>query len=124
MPPTPKAKKSEKWYAWTELRNGGKAEKITVAGGRGERFVVTERYTHPAGEEVSQSDLGGIDDATWNSWIAGGSVRNYPMPEGVDDYTSPSQAFVANISTGEGEVDLDKLMELGLTNPAAGGYVE
>ena len=70
MPPTPsaekpKAKKSEKYYAWTELRNGGEADRIPVAGGRSERFVVQSRNTLKAGEEVSQSDLGGIEDAQW-----------------------------------------------------------
>jgi hypothetical protein len=124
MPPTPRAKANTgKMYAWTELRNGGEAERILVAGGRGERFVVKSRNIVKQGEEVSQSDLG-VDDETWQSWIDGGSVRPYPMPTGTDEYTSPTQALLAQMSTGEGEVDIDKLMELGLSNPAAGGFAK
>jgi len=118
MPPTPKAEKKSKWYAWTELRNGGEAGQIDVAGGRGQRFVIKSRNIVKQGEEVSQTDLG-VDDATWQSWIDGGSVRDYPLPEGTDEYTSPSQAFLKNLSTGQGELDLDKLMAMGLSHPAA-----
>lgn len=114
----------ETYYAWTELRNGGEAEKISVAGGRGERFVVKSRNIINQGEEVSQSDLGGIDDATWQQWIDSGAIRTYPLPEGVDEYTSPTQAFLKNVTTGSGEVDVDKLMELGLSHPAGGAYAE
>lgn len=107
-------------YAWTELRNGGEAERLLVAGGRGERFVVKNRNVIKEGEEVSQDDIG-VDDETWEHWQEIGSVRSYPKPEGVDDYTSASQALVANLSSG-GELDLEKLMEMGITNPAEGGY--
>lgn len=125
MPPTPTketAKKSSgKMYAWTALHNGGEAERMPVAGGRSERYVVKSRNIVPAGEEVSQSDLG-CDDDYWQHLQDTGSVRPYPFPDGVDEYTSPSQAFVASISTGTGEVDTNKLMELGLSNAAEGGY--
>ena len=117
MPPAGK-KKSDKMYAWTELRNGGEAGQIDVAGGRGQRFVIKSRNIVKQGEEVSQADLG-VDDAMWQEWIDSGSIRNYPLPEGTDAYTSPAQAFVSNISTGRGDLDVNKIMELGLSHPAA-----
>jgi hypothetical protein len=127
MPPTPTketAKKpSGKMYAWTEIRYGGEAEKIPVAGGRSERFVVKSRNVIPLGDEVSQSDID-ADDDYWQHLQDEGIVRPYPLPEGTDEYTSPTQAFLGGVSTGTGEVDIDKLMELGLTNPTAGAYVE
>lgn len=108
-------------YAWTALHNGGEGERMAIAGGRSERYVVKSRNITPQGDEVSQSDLD-VDDDYWQHLQDIGSVRPYPMPKGVDDYTSPQQAFLADISTGTGEVDTDKLMEMGLSNPSEGGY--
>lgn len=107
-------------YAWTRITNGGKANKIPVAGGRGERYVVESRNVVSEGSEVTQADIG-VDDAQWQEWIDRGVLRSYPKPEGTDDYTSASQAFVAGVASG-GEFDIDKLMEMGLTNPAEGGF--
>lgn len=118
MPPTPK-KSSDKMFAWTPIRLGGEGELIPTAGGRGQRYIVKSRKIIALGDEVSKSDAD-VDDEVWQHWIDEGIVRPYPLPEGTDEYTSPSQAFLASVSTGKGEVDVDKLMEMGLSNPAAG----
>lgn len=112
-------------YAWTAIHNGGEGEMVDVAsaGGRNRRYVIKSRNITPAGAEVTQKDLD-VDDETWQHFIDEGIVRDYPYPEGTDDYTSPSQAFLAGVSTGTGEVDINKLMDLGLSNPAAGAYEE
>lgn len=110
-------------YAWTQIRFGGEGSLQDLPTGRGQRYVITKRNVVQQGDEISQSDVD-VDDETWESWVENGVVRPYPLPEGTDDYTSPSQAFLAGVSTGKGEVDIDKLMELGLTNPAPGGYAE
>lgn len=104
-------------YAWTEIRYGGEGSLQEMSTGRGQRYVITKRNIVKQGDEVSQSDVD-VDDETWQHWQDEGIVRSYPMPEGMDEYTSASQAFLSGISTGRGEVDIDKLMELGLSNPA------
>ena len=110
-------KKKGKMFAWTELRLGGEGKLIDIGGGRAQRYVIHKRNIVAQGSEVSQSDLG-VDDETWDRWVEDGVLRSYPLPEGTDEYTSPSQAFLRGVSTGAGEVDIDKLMELGLANPA------
>lgn len=124
MPPTPaKEKKSGKMYAWTDILYGGEGEIQKIAGGRQERYVITKRNRVKQGDEVSQSDVD-VDDETWEAWVESGIVRPYPLPDGTDDYTSPSQAFLASVSTGKGEVDTNKLMELGLANAQPGAYAK
>lgn len=101
-------------YAWTDIRNGGEVEK-REAGGR-LMNVVMSRNIIKAGTTVSQSDLG-VDDAEWQRLHDEGIVRDYPQPEGTDEFTSPTQAFISSIVTETGEVDVDQLLNMGLQNP-------
>lgn len=106
-----------KWYAWSELRNGGETKEINLPQG-GTRQVLVKRNSVAYGEEVTMAKIG-CSKEDWERWIEGGSVRNYPPPKGVGDYTSASEAFMADLLNDRGDVDVNKLMELGLSHPPA-----
>lgn len=105
-----------KWYAWSNLQGGGKVEDVQTPTGA-IKHVVVERNIIPLGSEVSKAKLK-LSDEEWDGLIAGGSVRNYPVPAEADEYTSPTQAVVRRISSG-GEIDQNVLLELALSNPPA-----
>jgi hypothetical protein len=103
-------------YAWSRIWAGGEVDVIETSGG-GSRNVVTSRNEAVPGAEVSQSDLG-VSDEEWQNLQDIGAVRPYPFPEGTDETTSPQQAFLASISTSEGEIDANLLMEMSLAGAA------
>lgn len=104
-----------KYYAWSDLRNGGKVEEIGTPGG-GRRMVVLERNITPRGEEVSASKLD-ISKKEFEALVESGSIRPYPLPEEASDTLSPAQAVLARLALPGGEVNQDMLMELALKHP-------
>ena len=104
-------------YAWTELRFGGEVEQRPASGNRFVN-VVTKRNVIARGEKVTQKDVG-VTDEEWQSWIDGGSVREYPLPKGADEYTSPAAVIVADLVDDDGNIDINKLIESGLAQPEA-----
>lgn len=104
-----------KWYAWSECRNGGKTKEIQLPQG-GTRTVLESRNSIAYGQEITKAKLG-VDDDAWNRLIEIGSIRDYPPPEGTDEYTSASQAFERLYVNKQGDLDMNKLMELGLAHP-------
>ena len=109
--------KSGGYYAWSDLYNGGETEKRSRANGR-EMTVVLSRNVIERGQAVSQSDLG-LSDDEWEALVESGSVRDYPLPESADEYTSPSTAIVRSLVDDRGDIDVNKLMQLGLAHPPA-----
>jgi hypothetical protein len=111
-----------KFYAWSDLYNGGSVEKVTLPNG-GVREVVVERNIVPRGAQVSKGKLK-LSDADWDALVAGGSVRTYPLPEEADENTSPNQAVLRRLSKGSGEIDQDMLLELALSQPVVNPSAE
>jgi hypothetical protein len=103
------------YYAWTEIRYGGEVEQRPASGNRFIN-VVTKRNIVARGDKVAQKDLG-VSDEEWQTLIDGGSVREYPLPEGSDDYTSPAAAVTAELVDEDGNIDVNKLVEMGLAQP-------
>lgn len=103
-----------KFFAWSDLYNGGKIEKVTLPNG-GVREVVVERNMIPRGSEISKGKLK-LSDADWDALVEGGSIRPYPLPDEADDNTSPTQAVLRRLSR-DGEIDQNMLLELALTQP-------
>ncbi len=105
------------YYAWSDIRYGGEVEVKKAPGGR-EIKVVTKRNVVQRGEKVTMKQLG-IEKEEWQHLIDTGSVRPYDIPEGASEFVSPTAAFVRNVLNDRGEVDVNKLMELGLSGPPA-----
>lgn len=105
------------YWAWSDLMGGGKTKTMKLADGR-EREIVEERNVTPRGSKVTKAKLG-VSDEEWDALIEGGSIRNYDLPEGADEFTSPTQAMLRSLVNNRGDIDLDKVMELGLANPPA-----
>lgn len=103
------------WYAWSDLHNGGEFEVHKSANGV-ERRIVTSRNIIERGSEVSESDF---EEADWTALVEGGSVREYPLPEEVDEFTSPHRAVMASIVDDNGDIDMNKLMSMGVGSVAA-----
>ena len=106
------------YYAWTDIRNGGEVDTRKAPGGR-EIKVVTKRNVVERGEKVTKGSLK-VSDEEWEGLLAGGSVRPYPLPEGSNENISPTTAILRGLVDNRGEIDLNKLMELGLTVPPPG----
>lgn len=104
-------------FAWSDLHAGGEVEFRDAPGGRKIK-VVMNRTIIPRGDKVSRSDLD-VTDEQWDALIANGSIRPYDLPEGSDEWTSPTQAFVNNIMNDRGEPDINVMMELALAHPPA-----
>lgn len=105
------------YYAWSDIYHGGESKDMPTSGGA-TRKVIVERNVTAHGEKVSQAELG-ISDEEWQTMIDGGSVRPYPVPEDVDEFTSPHNAVMAKIVNEDGDVDVEKLMEVGVPSVAA-----
>ena len=119
---------ADKWYAWSELRNGGTSTERKNANGSTIRVIESRNIIQP-GEVVTQKGLG-VDDAGWDALVAGGSVRNYPLPAGTEEGLSPHDAVMKNLVDENGNIDVNKFLsaqtELGAlatlpapTNPSA-----
>lgn len=104
------------YYAWTEIRNGGEVEDVELPTGA-IRTVVTKRNVAKAGEKITKKGLG-LSDEEWERMVESGCIREYPFPEGTDDYTSPATAAMRKYLTPQGDIDINVLLELGLANPA------
>lgn len=107
-------------YAWSDLYNGGESVTRRNANGSEVRLIQSRNIIN-RGEEVSQGDLG-VSDEEWAALIHTGSVRPYPVPDSADEYLSPHRAIIAEIVDDEGEIDVNKVMQLGQLS--AGGLVQ
>jgi len=108
-------------YAWSDLYNGGKTENVTLPNG-GTKRVVTERNIVPRGEKVTQKSLGCSDD-DWANLKDNGSVRSYPVPEGISENESPASFIVRKWSQG-GDMNTDLLLGLSLPHSETAEDVE
>jgi hypothetical protein len=105
------------YYAWSDLYNGGKTIEVDRPGG-GSRTVMAERNIVARGEKVTQKNLG-VSDEEFQALVEGGSVRPYPLPAGSSDTVSPSRAMLDSLMDRTGELDVNRLLELGLSHPPA-----
>lgn len=103
--------------AWSDLHAGGEVDFREAPGGRKVK-VVMSRTIIPRGDKVSRSDLD-VTDEQWDALIANGSIRPYDLPEGTDEFTSPTQAFVENLLNDRGDIDMNQMMEMALAHPPA-----
>lgn len=101
-------------YAWSDLYLGGEIKEVKLPAG-GTRKVVATRNIVKRGESVSK---GKFDSDDWDAFVENGSIRPYPLPEEASEYLSPTQAILARLSKGQGEIDENVLLELALTQPA------
>jgi hypothetical protein len=104
----PREKKSGQFYAWSTIHNGGESELVNRPNGLSVK-VVTKRNIIEPGDKVSEGDF---EEADWEGWVASGAVRPYPLPEGTDEYTSPHTAVLRQLVGPDGEIDVNKLIEL------------
>lgn len=104
-----------KYYAWSNIYNGGAVKEVTTSKGM-TMNVVTDRNIIETGSEVSKAKSG-FSDEEWDAMIEGGSIRPYPVPEEADEVTSPTQAVIARLTKGTGEIDQDMMLQLALTQP-------
>ena len=106
---------ADKFFAWSDIYLGGKVEQIDTL--RGPKDVVTERNIVRTGDEVTQAKLK-VDKDQFDAMVEGGSIRPYPLPEGADEVTSPTEAVVRQFTEGRtGEINQDMLLELALKVP-------
>ena len=112
------------YYAWSVLYVGGESSIHETATGV-KRKIVDERNVVQPGEKVNKAYLKkmGATDADWDSFLAGGSVRNYPypkIPEGSQQ--SPNDFVMDKLRMGDRE-DLDPNMVMELAMGAGGPFV-
>jgi hypothetical protein len=98
------ARKKSGFYAWTDIHNGGETKEV-----RG-RTLVVDRNMVKLGDPVSQDDLG-VTDEEWDHLLEGGSIRDYPLPEGIGENESPS-AYVTRMQAERQELDPDTLLKM------------
>jgi hypothetical protein len=106
----------QKYYAWSELRLGGESELVMSATGVGRRIIQSRDVVRP-GEEVTKADLKkrGLTDDEWDTWIEGGSIRTYPMPEmPANSNQSPSEFVLEGLRQGNEDIDPNVVMQLAL----------
>jgi len=104
-----------KYYAWSEIHNGGETTEVTLPNG-GKRQVVKSRNIIAPGEVVVKAKSN-LSDEEWDHLVATGSIRPYPYPEEAGENTSPTQAVMTRLTKGTGEIDPNMMMELALSNP-------
>lgn len=115
-------KKKSKFYAWTDIHNGGETTEV-----RG-RTIVVDRHMVKCGDPVDKEKFG-LSDEEWDAMIEGGSIRDYPLPEGIGENESPS-AYVARMQAEKMELDPDTLLkmnaalEIGVPQPTEEAKVE
>jgi transcriptional regulator of nitric oxide reductase len=117
MPPAGKKQSDDTYYAWTDIYNGGEVEVRKAANGS-ERKIVGKRNITERGSKVTQSGIGATD-AEWENLVIGGSVRNIPVPEASDEFTSPHRAVLATIVDENGDIDVNKLLAMGAPSVGA-----
>lgn len=104
-----------KFYVWSTIHNGGEVGEVESPTGQ-KKTVLLSRNTLDVGNEVTKAKSG-LSDDEWDACLAGGSIRPYPLPDGADDYTSPTQAVISSLTNKSGEIDQNMLLELALTQP-------
>lgn len=105
------------FYAWSEIRNGGEVEEIKLATGATRRIVSKRNIIEP-GAKITKANSG-LSGEEWDRMVDHGVIREYPFPEGTNEYTSPSQAVLKQLSVG-GEVPVDTLLALAAPKGAEG----
>lgn len=93
-----------KYYAWSDIYNGGDVTEV-----RG-RNIVVKRNMIACGEQVTQAKAG-VSDEDWDALIAGGSIRDYPLPENIPANESPS-SYVTRMQAENLELDSDILLKM------------
>jgi hypothetical protein len=106
------------FYAWSEIRNGGEFEEIKLATGATRR-VITKRKIIEPGAKITKANSG-LTGEEWDRMLENGVIRDYPFPEGTNEWTSPSQAFMKQFAVG-GEIPVDRLLEMGMATSAEEG---
>jgi hypothetical protein len=71
----------ETFFAWSDLYVGGEAEETKLG-----RRITHSRNIIRRGNEVSEKELSdlGLSEDEWSEWVANGSIRNYPLPDGYE----------------------------------------
>lgn len=106
-----------KHYAWSDIWNGGEVQEVPVPSVKGlTKTVVANRNVITAGSEITKSKSG-LSDDDWDRMIASGVIRPYPLPDGADERTSPANAFLREVLDERGNVDVQRLMEMGFATP-------
>lgn len=106
-----------KFYAWSDIHNGGEVKEIKG------RNIVVNRNMVSRGEEVTKAKMK-VSDEDWDALIDGGSVRSYPVPKDIPENESPASFVVRKMLAGKQEVDSNLLLELSLSNAQAGAFAE
>lgn len=102
------------YYAWSDLHDGGKVKEVKRANGAMAK-IVTERNIIKHGEKVTKAKLG-VTDEEWDHLVKSGSIRPYKVPDGTTERVSPSRALILSLLDRRGEMDMNKLLEMGLAN--------
>ena len=102
------------YYAWSDLYNGGKVQEVKRANGAMAK-IVTDRNIIKRGEKVTKAQLK-VSDEEWDHLVESGSIRSYKLPDGTTDRVSPTRALILSLLDRRGEVDMNKLLEMGLAN--------
>lgn len=112
----------ETYYAWSELRLGGESQIVESATGVKRKIIQSREVVMP-GEKVTKADLKkrGATDEDWEAFLAGGSVRNYPMPEMPEGSTQSVTDFVMDSLRGGNREDIDANTVLALALGGSGG---
>lgn len=105
------------FYAWSDIRNGGEVEEIKLATGATRR-IVSKRNIIAAGTKITKANSG-LSGEEWDRMVDHGVIRDYPFPDGTDEFTSPSQAVMKKLAVG-GEVPVNTLLELSASREAGG----
>lgn len=106
------------YYAWSDLWNGGETKEVKKPGGVSHN-VVSKRNIVKRGEKVTQKNLG-VNDEEWEHLVESGSIRAYPVPEGANERISPTRALILDLLDNRGELDMNRLLEMGLANRPVG----
>ena len=71
-------------YVWSDLYIGGEANELPSG-----RKLIKSRNIIARGEEVTLADIQefdeDFDETAWDALVEGGSIRDYPLPEGYNN---------------------------------------
>lgn len=111
------------YFAWCNIMNGGDVIEVPVPSVKGlTKTVITNRNIIETGSKITKAKSG-LSDEDWDRMLANGAIRTYPLPEGTDDRTSPSTAFLRQVLDERGNVDVAKMMDMGFVTAPAGSVV-
>jgi len=81
-------------YAWSDISYGVERDEVDPT-------VIVKRLQKNRGEKVSQSDLK-VSDSEWDSLLESGAVRDYPLPDELNDpLRSPNQLIAEGLAESE-----------------------